>query len=202
MLVYVILIRPQKSKVAVIRSIFEEIALLMMSICILILSLMDHKGIEDAPKRQTLGDAIIYTNLAYVILGMLALIFYGFRGFYRLVKLIVMAPIKLTKFIINKCKKRKQNKVVPQKMASVVEESKAVMSDSSRVQDNESGIRPIKKLSQTDSMFSSHAAFSMLKPEQSRYEFPQSREGKRVQLYKKIVKNMHHRDGSFYEKDI
>lgn len=65
MLGYFITTRPYKNTLELIKTLSYEVIIAVVNLCVLILAIMDHRGIENQESRVKLGDAIIISNIAF-----------------------------------------------------------------------------------------------------------------------------------------
>ena len=69
MLGYFSIARPYKNALELIKTMTYETIIAGVNICVLILAIMDHKGIENNESRRKLGDAIIISNIAFNLMA-------------------------------------------------------------------------------------------------------------------------------------
>jgi len=79
MLGYFSIARPYKNSLELIKIMTYETIIAVVNICVLILAIMDHKGIENSESRRKLGDAIIISNMIFNLMAV----------FYMIVEFII-----------------------------------------------------------------------------------------------------------------
>lgn len=89
MLLYMVFIRPFKSKLVLCQHTTDEIVILTVNTCILILATLDHLGSTDTHTREIVGDIIIYCNITFSMTANIYLVAYlavGFFSAYHVIK--------------------------------------------------------------------------------------------------------------------
>lgn len=89
MIIYLIWKRPFKSKLVLCQSITDEITLLLVNICVMILASLDASGGGNFSTRENLGDIIIIANIAICLssnIYLLAFLCVGVQGAYNAAK--------------------------------------------------------------------------------------------------------------------
>lgn len=74
MLGYFTITRPYKNPLELIKTLTYEAVIAVVNICVLILAIMDHKGIENTESRRRLGDAIIISNVVFNLMAVFYLV--------------------------------------------------------------------------------------------------------------------------------
>ena len=69
MLGYFTIARPYKNPLELIKTLTYEAIIAVVNICVLILAIMDYRGIENTENRRKLGDAIISSNVVFNLMA-------------------------------------------------------------------------------------------------------------------------------------
>ena len=128
-LIYIAIVRPQKSRRDFIKSIIDEILVLIISVCLLALGIMDSRKTQSIKARNTIGDIFVFTNISFTAAGALYLAIKSIIGVVYTIKALKDWYKRDERATIRSENEIRVNQVAPQGIKGREESSQIVLTD-------------------------------------------------------------------------